>query len=154
MRTDILPLVLLAMESPTHPLVDASLRCIPTILPVLDYTTTRNDVFPVVASNFSKTNSLGIKIRGLEAFVILCGGALDGPDATGDGLNGVSGGDRSRAAKGAGNAVLDKYTIQDKVVPLLKAIKTKEPAVMVRLDCPRTVRLNAEEGRLSLYVSC
>lgn len=29
------------------------------------------------------------------------------------------------------SAVLDKYTVQEKVVPLLKGIKTKEPTVMV-----------------------
>jgi hypothetical protein len=28
-------------------------------------------------------------------------------------------------------SILDKYTIQEKVVPLLRGIKTKEPAIMV-----------------------
>jgi SCY1-like protein 2 len=36
-----------------------------------------------------------------------------------------------RSAKSAASSILDKFTIQEKVVPLLKAIKTKEPAVMM-----------------------
>lgn len=130
---DILPIILLAIESPTHPLVDASLRCLPTVLSVLDYSTTRNELFPVIASVFSRTSSLGIKVRGLEAFVILCGGSSDGTETAGDDLDGTSNGKRERSNKRTGNAVLDKYTAQEKVVPLLKSIKTKEPAVMVRL---------------------
>jgi hypothetical protein len=35
-------------------------------------------------------------------------------------------------AKSSSVSILDKYTIQEKIVPLLRAIKTKEPAVMVR----------------------
>ena len=81
-------------------------------------------------------------MRGLEAFDILCGGKSDKVDISGDGLDGVGSGDRSNSGKSAGNAVLDKHTVQDKVVPLLKGIKTKEPAVMVLLlslesfECP------------------
>lgn len=127
-HAEILPLIILALESPTHPLVDVSLRRIPNILPVLDYTTTRNELFPVVASVFSKTSSLGIKIRGLEAFVILCGGKLDKQDIHGDGHEDAGAEDRKKTVV---SPVLDKYTVQEKVVPLLKAIKTKEPAVMV-----------------------
>jgi len=48
-------------------------------------------------------------------------------DASNDDLNGV----RSKVKPASTNAVLDKYTVQEKVVPLLKGIKTKEPAVMV-----------------------
>lgn len=130
MSVEILPLILLAVESPTHPLVDASLRCIATILPVLDYSTTRNDLFPVVTSVFSKTNSLGIKIRGLEAFVILCGGKPDEQNSS-NGFGEMGMDDQTKSKKNTGSPVLDKYTVQEKVVPLLKAIKTKEPAVMV-----------------------
>lgn len=84
----------------------------------------------MIAALFSKTSSLGIKVRGLEAFAILCGGPGEDKAVAGDGLDGMLGMDRSRA-KSTGSAVLDKYTIQEKVVPLLKAIKTKEPAVMM-----------------------
>ncbi len=98
------------------------MRSLGVILPVLDFSTIKNELFPVVASVFSKTSSLGIKVRGLEAFVILCGGSSE-PDTT-------FGEDR-RSKKTASNTALDKYTIQEKVIPLLKAIKTKEPAVMV-----------------------
>ncbi|KAK2813562.1 hypothetical protein FQN49_008279, partial [Arthroderma sp. PD_2] len=37
----------------------------------------------------------------------------------------------SRPVKSNSNSILDKYTVQEKLVPLLKAVKTKEPAVMV-----------------------
>jgi SCY1-like protein 2 len=71
---------------------------------------------------------MGIKIRGLEAFKTLCGGGSDESSGIhGDGLTGFV-----EAPKTKSNvSILDKYTIQEKVVPLLRGIKTKEPAVMV-----------------------
>jgi SCY1-like protein 2 len=107
--------------------VDLALRTLPVILSTLDFPTIKNDVFPVIATVFSKTNSLGIKIRGLEALQTLCGG-FPGHEENSDGLDGFSG---EPAKKKQNSVILDKYTIQEKVIPLLKAIKTKEPAVMV-----------------------
>ena len=83
----------------------------------------------MVAAVFSKTSSLGIKIRGLEAFVILCGGSSGDNAELGDGLDGAM--TASKPAKPNSSTILDKYTVQEKVVPLLKAMKTKEPAVMM-----------------------
>jgi SCY1-like protein 2 len=68
---EILPIITLAIESPTHSIIDAALRSLPIILPVLDFSTIKNDLFPVISSVFTKTSSLVIKVRGLEAFVIL-----------------------------------------------------------------------------------
>ena len=113
-----------AVESPTPSLVDVAMRGLPMILPVLDFSTIKNELFPVVATVFSKTNSLAIKVRGLQAFVVLCGGTLDG--AADDGLNGFG----MEKKKTSSSTALDKYTMQEKIVPLIKAIKTKEPAVM------------------------
>ena len=112
---DILPIVISGLESPTHAIIDKSLGSLSTMLTVLDFSTIKNEVFPVVATVFSKTSSLAIKVKGLEAFVILCGGG-DG-DAT--------------TSKASASAILDKYTVQEKVVPLIKSMKTKEPAVMM-----------------------
>ena len=71
---------------------------------------------------------MAIKIQGLKAINTLCGGSDKPPEDMGDGLDGV----RALPVKPSSNsAVLDKYTVQEKIVPLLKAIKTKEPAVMV-----------------------
>ena len=81
-----------------------------------------------MAAVFSKTSSLGIKVRGLEAFVILCGGSNDGEPDDSDDFNGISNVPKSTKSS---SAVLDKYTVQEKIVPLLKAIKTREPAVMM-----------------------
>ena len=77
----------------------------------------------MVATIFSRTNSLAIKVRGLQAFVILCGGSNDQSD---DGLNGLT-----QNKKTSSSTALDKYTMQEKIMPLIKAIKTKEPAVMI-----------------------
>lgn len=127
-KDDILPIVNYALESPTHSLVDAALRTLPVVLPILDFSTIKNELFPVIATIFAKTSSMGIKIRGLEAFKTLCGGASKEHDGMqGDGLTGMV-----EAPKAKSNvSILDKYTIQEKVVPLLRGIKTKEPAVMV-----------------------
>lgn len=94
----------------------------------MDFSTIKNELFPVVASVFSRTNSLGIKIRGLEALVILCGGSANENIELSDGLDGTG---VSKPSKPNGSSILDKYTVQEKVIPLLKAIKTKEPAVMM-----------------------
>lgn len=128
-KTDALPILQLGLESPTHAIVDKALGCLPTVLAILDFTTIKTEVFPVVAAVFSKTSSLGIKVRGLEAFVILCGGSLAEEADSSDGLDGAMTG--SKKTKPSSNAILDKFTIQEKIVPLLKAMKTKEPAVMM-----------------------
>ena len=127
-KADVLPILQLGLESPTHAIVDKALGCLPTVLATLDFSTIKNEVFPVVATVFSKTSSLGIKVRGLEAFVILCGGSTTEETNTSDGLDGAM--MSSKQTKRSSNAVLDKYTIQEKVVPLIKVMKTKEPAVM------------------------
>ena len=129
---DIWPIIRISMESTAHALVDIALRTLPIMLSVLDFPTIKNDVFPVISAVFSKTNSLGIKIRGLEALQTLCG-ATPGQDDTNDGLDGFP---REEGKKQRSSVILDKYTIQEKVVPLLKAIKTKEPAVMVSVVSP------------------
>lgn len=128
--SDILPIIHHALDSPTHSLVDASLRSLPVILPVLDFSTVKNELFPVIATVFSKTSSMGIKIRGLEALQTLCGGSPDQNTRQGDGLDGMGSLEPSKR-KHTSTSILDKYTVQEKVVPLIKAIKTKEPAVMV-----------------------
>ncbi|KAK4109701.1 ARM repeat-containing protein [Canariomyces notabilis] len=124
-KDDILPIIFNALESQTPSLVDAALRSIPTILPMLDFSTIKNELFPVIAAIFSKTSSLAIKVRGLQAFVTLCGGSND-PGAD-DGLDGLG----PQKRKATSSTALDKYTMQEKIVPLIKAIKTKEPAVMM-----------------------
>jgi SCY1-like protein 2 len=96
------------------------------MLPVLDFSTVKNEVFPPIASTFSRTSSLAIKVRGLEAFCILCGGSPSDSDGLDDDLNGTV-----QPKQTTKSSILDKYTIQEKVVPSLKAIKTKEPSVMM-----------------------
>ena len=114
-KDDVLPIVHMGLESPTHAIVDKALTCLAKIIPILDFSTIKNELFPTVAGVFSKTSSMAIKIRGLQALSLLCGGSLD----------------NSSGSHRTNSATLDKYTVQEKVVPLLKGIKTKEPAVMM-----------------------
>ncbi|OAA46474.1 protein kinase domain-containing protein ppk32 [Beauveria brongniartii RCEF 3172] len=125
-KEDILPVVVAAIECPTPSIVDAALRSLPVVLPALDFSTIKNELFPIVAAVFSKTNSLAIKVRGLQSFVILCGGSNDA-SAGDDGLSGLT----QEKKKTSSSTALDKYTMQEKIVPLIKVIKTKEPAVMM-----------------------
>lgn len=127
---DILPIILISLESPTHSVTDRSLQTVPVIIQSLDFSTCKNELFPVVAMVFSKTSSLAIKIRGLEALNCLCGGNLEDTSDNGDGLDGL-GATKPNAGGKSTRAVLDKFAVQEKVVPLLRGIKTKEPAVMV-----------------------
>lgn len=127
-KEDVLPVVHTAMQSNTHSLVDAALATLPVILPVLDFSTVKHDLFPVIANVFAKTSSLGIKVRGLEALAVLCGASEGGPATANDDLSGISS-PREEPKKNLSS--LDNFTMQEKVVPLLKGIKTKEPAVMM-----------------------
>ncbi|KAK4190786.1 hypothetical protein QBC35DRAFT_529651 [Podospora australis] len=124
-KDDVLPIIFAALESSTPTLINAALTSLGTVLPVLDFSTIKNELFPVIASIFSKTSSLAIKVRGLEAFVTLCGGSND-PNSD-DGLDGLA----TEKKKATSSTALDKFTMQEKIVPLIKGIKTKEPAVMM-----------------------
>ncbi|KAF2189580.1 protein kinase domain-containing protein ppk32 [Zopfia rhizophila CBS 207.26] len=150
-KDDILPIIHYALESPTHSLVDASLRTLPVVLPVLDFSTIKNELFPVIATVFAKTSSMGIKIRGLEALKTLCGGgSADSDGFSGDGLSGVV---EQPKPKSSNVSILDKYTIQEKVVPLLRGIKTKEPAVMMAaLDVFKAIGTQTDTDFLAIDV--
>ncbi|KAF6836515.1 protein kinase domain-containing protein ppk32 [Colletotrichum musicola] len=144
---DILPVVYAAIEAPTPAVVDAALRGLPSILPVLDFSTIKNELFPVIAAVFSKTSSLAIKVRGCQAFVVLCGGTEDGQD---DGLDAFG---ATKKKPSSSSSMLDKYTMQEKIVPLIKAIKTKEPAVMMAaLSVLRVVGENADADFVAMDI--
>ncbi|KAJ5963391.1 Armadillo-like helical [Penicillium vulpinum] len=148
-KDDILPLIRLGLDSPTHSLVDASLKCLPVMLPVLDFSTVKNEVFPPIATTFSRTSSLAIKVRSLEAFSVLCGASAEASDGLDDDFSGI----QASKSKPAKSSILDKYTIQEKLVPSLKAIKTKEPAVMMAsLKVFRQVGAVADTEFLALEV--
>ncbi|KAM0255371.1 hypothetical protein ACHAQJ_005813 [Trichoderma viride] len=124
-KDDVLPVIIAAIECPTPSIVDVALRSFSVVLPVLDFSTIKNELFPIVSIVFSRTNSLAIKVRGLQAFVVLCGGSNES-SADDGGLSGLQGNKKTSSS-----SALDKYTMQEKIVPLVKGIKTKEPAVMM-----------------------
>ncbi|KAI9369288.1 kinase-like domain-containing protein [Aspergillus egyptiacus] len=149
-KDDILPLVHLGMDSATHTVVDAAIKCLPAMLPALDFSTVKNEVFPPIASTFSRTSSLAIKVRCLEAFSVLCGGSTHQGESIGDDLSGIVEKTKLPPSK---SSILDKYTIQEKLVPSLKAIKTKEPAVMMAaLNVFRQIGTAADSDFLALEV--
>ncbi|KAI0877442.1 kinase-like domain-containing protein [Hypoxylon argillaceum] len=148
-KDDVLPILISTIESSTPSLVDAALRGLPKILPILDFSTIKNELFPVIAAVFSKTNSLAIKVRGCRAFVVLCGGSNQS-SAGDDGLDGFA---PDKKRKTSSSSALDKYTMQEKIVPLIKAIKTKEPAVMMAsLDVLRVVGDNADAEFVAMEI--
>lgn len=147
---EILPLIRLGMDSPTHSLADVAIKCLPIVLPVLDFSTVKNEVFPPIATTFSRTSSLAIKVRCLDAFTVLCGGSADTESEPEDDLSGVAPTKQSKPIK---SSILDKYTIQEKLVPSLKVIKTKEPAVMMAaLNVFRQVGIVGDTDFLALEV--
>ncbi|KAL2369893.1 SCY1 protein kinase [Blastomyces gilchristii SLH14081] len=151
-KNDVLPLIRLGLESNAHSLVDASMRCLPVMLPILDFSTVKDDVFPPIASVFTRTSSLAIKVRGLESFAILCGGSVKEASLTPNG-DFVGTSSKSEQPKSGSTSILDKYTVQEKIVPLLKAIKTKEPAVMMAaLNVFRQVGQIAETEFIALEI--
>lgn len=151
-RDDILPIMVLALESANHALVDVTLTSLPLVLPVLDFSTLKGELFPVIAAVFAKTSSLNIKIRGLDAFHILCGGKANSDIDGDDDLNGIGIPDK-KSSSASSSFVLDKYTVQEKVVPMLKGIKTREPGVMVAaLKVFRQVGEVADSDFLALEV--
>ncbi|KAK6344424.1 hypothetical protein TWF696_008061 [Orbilia brochopaga] len=120
-RDDIVPLYLLALDSSTSHLQGLALKSLGQVLPNITYNSVKTEIFPVVSTVFAKTSSLGIKIACFESLRVLCGGPIN----VDDGLSGeIKGNDGS-------SVCLDKFTIQEKVVPLIKGIKTREPAVMM-----------------------
>lgn len=149
-KDDILPIICLCMQSHEHSLVNRSLKTLPSILPVLDFSTVKHDLFPVVAAVFSKTSSLVVKISGLEALGVLCGASnWDSQNADVD-FDGVL---ESRRPPRDNLSSLDKFTVQEKVVPLLKGIKTKEPAViMAALDVLKSVGVVADTEFLAMEI--
>lgn len=75
---------------------------------------------------------------------------MESKEAIDDDLSGVSQTSKSQSVK---SSILDKYTIQEKLVPSLKAIKTKEPAVMMAaLSVFRQIRTVADTDFLALEV--
>ncbi|KAK9470340.1 kinase-like domain-containing protein [Dipodascopsis tothii] len=101
-KEDILPVIFMAINSQSPAVQEKGLTTISAILGNVDFATIKNDMFPHVCAVFSQTKSLAVKVAALSALRGL-----------------ISGG-------------LDKYTIAEKLVPVLKAMKTREPTVIMQ----------------------
>jgi SCY1-like protein 2 len=101
-KDSVLPIILKSMEESPPETQATVLGKVQLFTKDLDFVTLKNEVFSSISSVFGKTTSLTVKLRALEAFNILI---------TGDGL--------------------DKYTITEKLLPLLGAMKTREPKIIM-----------------------
>ncbi|KAK9234872.1 kinase-like domain-containing protein [Lipomyces kononenkoae] len=107
---DILPLIYSALNSQSPAIQEKTLNTIPQITANIDFQAIKNELFPQVSAVFAQTNSLAVKVAALHALQ----GLIDGG--------------------------LDKYTISEKLVPLLRGMKTREPTViMCALDVYKRV---------------
>ncbi|KAK4053288.1 Protein kinase domain-containing protein ppk32 [Microbotryomycetes sp. JL221] len=99
-REEVMPLIYSALEGDNPIVLEKALKVVPQLSETLDYTTVKTILFPKVATVFSKTTLLSVKVNTLICFHSMI-------------------------------KTLDKYTLTEKLVPLLSKIKTKEPAVMI-----------------------
>ncbi|KAF9936682.1 hypothetical protein BGZ67_002141 [Mortierella alpina] len=98
-KEDIMPLVYCALEPKNPPSVqEKALKTVPLITEALDYTTVKASLFPRIATLFSQTTTLSVKVNTLLCFLTIM-------------------------------KVLDKFTITEKLIPLLRNIKTREVTV-------------------------
>ncbi|KAG0213585.1 hypothetical protein BGX28_004002 [Mortierella sp. GBA30] len=98
-KEDIMPLVYCALEPKNPPSVqEKALKTVPSITESLDYTTVKASLFPRIATLFSQTTTLSVKVNTLLCFLTIM-------------------------------KVLDKFTITEKLIPLLRNIKTREVTV-------------------------
>ncbi|ODQ64236.1 kinase-like protein [Nadsonia fulvescens var. elongata DSM 6958] len=100
-KKHVLPIFYKTLSSASPEIQGVALSKIVEMVPHLDFPTIKNEVFPKIGEIFAKTTSLNIKITALYALQGL---------VTNDGL--------------------DKYTVVEKLLPLLRGIKTREPKVM------------------------
>ncbi|KAG0352623.1 hypothetical protein BG005_007942 [Podila minutissima] len=95
-KEDIMPLVYCALEPKNPPSVqEKALKTVPAITEALDYTTVKASLFPRIATLFSQTTTLSVKVNTLLCFLTIM-------------------------------KILDKFTITEKLIPLLRNIKTRE----------------------------
>ncbi|CCG81569.1 putative Protein kinase Scy1 [Taphrina deformans PYCC 5710] len=99
LKEDAMTLVYTSLTGDVQYLQEKALKVAAEIVKDLDLVTVKTVLFPKIAEVFTHTTMLGIKVTALETFNDLV-------------LHN-----------------LDKYTITEKLLPLLKGIKTKEPAV-------------------------
>ncbi|KAJ3202881.1 hypothetical protein HDU82_007002 [Entophlyctis luteolus] len=105
-KQDVMPMLYGALETNVPQIQEQAIKGIPMLLPSLDFTTTKSEVFPRVMILYtSQTSSLGIRIAALIA------------------VHGML-------------KVLDKYSIVEKILPTLRMDKGRvgyEPAVLVAI---------------------
>lgn len=99
LKEDVMTLIYTALTGDTQYIQEKALKVSADLVKDLDLVTIKTALFPKIAEVFTHTTMLGIKVTALETFNVLVLQSLD------------------------------KYTVIEKLVPLIKGIKTKEPAV-------------------------
>lgn len=99
LKEDVMTLIYTALTGDIQYLQEKALKVSADLVKDLDLVTIKTALFPKIAEVFTKTTMLSIKVTSLQTFDTLV------------------------------QHNLDKYTITEKLIPLLKGIKTKEPDV-------------------------
>ncbi|ORY75414.1 kinase-like domain-containing protein, partial [Protomyces lactucae-debilis] len=123
LKEDVMTIVYTALAGDVQYLQEKALKVSVEILQDLDLVTVKTTLFPKVAEVFSHTTMLGTKVTALETF----------------------------------NAMvqhnLDKYTITKKLLPLIKAMKTKEPDVsMAALKLSKSCGTRIDHENIALDI--
>lgn len=85
----------------SFPVQSKQLERMDIVLQVVDFPSIKNNIFPKICTIFSKTTSLTVKIKTIDSFVLLI------------------------EKKG-----IDKFIVQETLLPLLKSMKTRELKIM------------------------
>ncbi|KAI8828392.1 kinase-like domain-containing protein [Chytriomyces cf. hyalinus JEL632] len=102
-KQDVMPLLYTALESRVPAVQEQAIKTVPTILPTLDFTATKSVLLPKISAIYSN-GAVALSTR--VACLIAVHGMIK---------------------------VLDKFTIVEKVLPMLKANVVREPGLLVAL---------------------
>ncbi|BFZ57630.1 Protein kinase domain-containing protein ppk32 [Savitreella phatthalungensis] len=106
LKEDVMPLVYVSLASTTPYLCEVAVAQASDLVKDLDLVTVKTALFPKIADTFAKTTMLSVKVACLKTFCVM----VSSPQTA-----------------------LDKFTITEKLIPLLKAVKTKEPDVSMAI---------------------
>ncbi|SCZ90255.1 BZ3500_MvSof-1268-A1-R1_Chr9g10767 [Microbotryum saponariae] len=121
-REEVMPLVYYSLESDNPVVLEKALKAVPSLCETLDYTTVKQTLFPKITTVSPPLSQLPVYIRQLTdplALQVFTKTTM------------LSVKVNTLICFHSMTSTLDKFTITERLVPLLAKIKTKEPAVML-----------------------